>query len=328
MGITTLYIDEGQNLNFAMPVEWLAQIKPISNSAPADITGNVDSGRYANQWPEQADRLLDAKDWNGLYALAQRWKAAEPNSSEAWRIAGTALNDLEKPALAEKEFAQAAKLNPANDLAWLGLGLSAMKQDHFQQALPAFIRYTQLKPEDALGFTLVGFMQSQLGDTPAAIAAYKKALNLDPNDSGTWEELGRTYLDLDMNEQAGNALQQAYRLDPKDVSIVSLYGEQALVVGDYQKALKLSHAALEINPAYPNAWFVKGSANLFMNNYAQATEDLLNAVSLDSDFVSAWYNLAIAHRQNYKTREAMQAYRVVLKLDPKAAAELYPKIKP
>ena len=47
VGLTTLYIDGGQSLNFAMPVEWLAEIKPSKKNhqyaAQPDGTGRLDS---------------------------------------------------------------------------------------------------------------------------------------------------------------------------------------------------------------------------------------------------------------------------------------------
>ena len=42
VGLTTLYIEGGQSLNFAMPVEWIGEIKPGSKTAA--------SGRSQTEW--------------------------------------------------------------------------------------------------------------------------------------------------------------------------------------------------------------------------------------------------------------------------------------
>lgn len=46
VGLTTLYIDDGQNLNFAMPVEWLAEIKP-GKITPQEKLADTPATRFA-----------------------------------------------------------------------------------------------------------------------------------------------------------------------------------------------------------------------------------------------------------------------------------------
>lgn len=59
VGFTTFYYKDGQSLNFAMPVEWLADIqpgKPITNSTK----------RSQVDWIAQVAALDEAKDWPKL----------------------------------------------------------------------------------------------------------------------------------------------------------------------------------------------------------------------------------------------------------------------
>ncbi len=57
VGLTTLYIEGGQNLNFAMPVEWIGEIKPGRKT--------VAGGRSQIEWRKRAIALEEKKDWGG-----------------------------------------------------------------------------------------------------------------------------------------------------------------------------------------------------------------------------------------------------------------------
>ena len=83
VGITTFYLEEGQNLNFALPVEWIAeaakekiQERPIIEVPIAPAPG----AKPKAGWLDRALALGKAQDWHGLLASCRRWTQAEPDN--------------------------------------------------------------------------------------------------------------------------------------------------------------------------------------------------------------------------------------------------------
>ena len=88
VGLTTLYIEGGQSLNFAMPVEWIDEVKP------GRIT--VASGRSQTEWLKRAIALEKLKDWQGLLDWCRNWTKSEPKNAEGWNHLGVAYGNLKR----------------------------------------------------------------------------------------------------------------------------------------------------------------------------------------------------------------------------------------
>lgn len=77
VGLTTFYVSEGQNLNFALPVEWLSELHPrhkVQTPAKDSAVG----------WLAKALALQSEQDWEGLRAHARQWVNAQPKNAAAW----------------------------------------------------------------------------------------------------------------------------------------------------------------------------------------------------------------------------------------------------
>ena len=58
VGLTTSYLEGRKNLTFAMPVEWIGEIKPIRKRAPV--------GHSRTEWFKRSFALQERRDWRGL----------------------------------------------------------------------------------------------------------------------------------------------------------------------------------------------------------------------------------------------------------------------
>lgn len=110
VGFTTLYIDSGQSLNFAMPVEWLTDIQPGKK------TGS--KPRSHIDWFTRAAALEEKKDWLGLHALGKQWVKAEAENPVAWFFIGEAIHGLNQPDQAIEAYRQALGIDPEYAEAW------------------------------------------------------------------------------------------------------------------------------------------------------------------------------------------------------------------
>ena len=77
VGLTTFYYSEGQNLNFAVPIDWVKDLPKRSTKTQQTI-------ETTTTWLSKAIELDQGKDWRGLLAHNIRWTKAQPNNGDGW----------------------------------------------------------------------------------------------------------------------------------------------------------------------------------------------------------------------------------------------------
>ena len=86
VGLTTFYLEGGQSLNFAMPVEWIGEVKP-GRKPLAEVRSEM-------EWLDGYTVLETAEDWQGLLGWCQKWTKSKPENPTAWQSLGMAMFTL------------------------------------------------------------------------------------------------------------------------------------------------------------------------------------------------------------------------------------------
>jgi len=115
VGLTTLYMVGGQSLNFAIPVEWIGEVKPGRKLAA--------EGRSQTEWLKRALALENLKDWQGLLDWCRKWTKSEPKDTIAWYGLGFAYGSLNRHNDAIEAYRQALRINPEYAEVWYNLGV-------------------------------------------------------------------------------------------------------------------------------------------------------------------------------------------------------------
>lgn len=149
MGLTTFYVSEGQNLNFALPVEWLKELPTRHKVQTLAEDSTVD-------WLAKALVLESRQDWEGLLAHAQQWVNAQPKNAHGWLNLGVAYDNLEQSAKAVAPFQQALRLGPKDANTWNNLGLVYFRLKQWAKAVEAFQQVLRLDPEHAYAWYMLG----------------------------------------------------------------------------------------------------------------------------------------------------------------------------
>ncbi len=71
VGLTTFYLLRGQNLNFALPVEWLKEL-------PGRAVARPPAKESLLVWLRGAGKLEEAQNWKTLLEYTRRWVRAQP----------------------------------------------------------------------------------------------------------------------------------------------------------------------------------------------------------------------------------------------------------
>jgi tetratricopeptide (TPR) repeat protein len=205
VGLTALYIEGGQNLNFALPVEWIAAVKP-GLAAPA-------KERSQGAWLARAAELEGKEDWPGLRDWFLAWTKSEPRNEDAWYSLGEAYFRLQRYTDAIEAYRQALRIKPDFADVWNDLGNAYDDLQRYSDAIEAYRQALRINPDLAAWYNL-GLTYYSLQRYSDAIEAYRQALRINPDYADAWNNLGNAYSDLQRYSDAIEAYRQALRINP------------------------------------------------------------------------------------------------------------------
>jgi tetratricopeptide (TPR) repeat protein len=312
LGLTSFFISKGQQLNFALPVEWIEAL-------PQHVTPRIASGTGEVQWINRATALQSRKDWQGLQALAKSWVQAQPHSAIAWFALGEADDDLGQYAQAIEAYRQALQINPRYADAWYNLGVAYHHAGQYAQAIDAYRQALRINPRYADAWNNLGAAYIHAGQYTQAIDAERQALQINPRYANAWTNLGSAYDHAGQYAQAIEAYHQALQINPQDAEAWTNLGAAYADIGQYAQAIDAYRQALQINPQYADAWLGLGAAYIHAGQYAQAIDADRQALQINPQYALAWKNLGIAYVSIGQYAQAIDAYRQALQINPQNA---------
>jgi Flp pilus assembly protein TadD len=212
VGITTLYLKDSQSLNFALPVEWIAEA--AMGKIRGRPIGEVPGAKPKEGWDDRAVALDKARDWQGMLAHCRRWTQAKPGYYLAWFNLGVAYESLGPPQKAIEAYREALRLKPDYAQAWCGLGGAYGKMGRYQEAIEPLREGLRLKPDFPFAWYNLGVAYGELGRHREEIEAYREALRLKPDDAQVWVNLGVAYGKMGRPREEIEAYREALRLKP------------------------------------------------------------------------------------------------------------------
>lgn len=188
IGITSFFLAEGQNLNFALPAKWIEALGSRAGSV-AGLAGEKD--RVARKWAARIAGLKAKKDWAGVLSVAQQWVRSQPTQATAWQELGDAYRSINRPRRAVSPYMQALRIDPDLFESWRNLGFSYLALNQYDRAIESFAEALHLKPNDATALYNTGvayYFQNRQDKAKEVHAALGK---LDPKVA---QEFAKKYL--------------------------------------------------------------------------------------------------------------------------------------
>lgn len=246
IGLPTFYLSEGQQLNFAVPVEWVKALPRRDMTAKNAATA-------ITAWINKAIELDDKHDRVGLLQHAQRWTKARPSDAEAWFFLGIA-QDYGLADEAIKAYQKAVRINPEFAEAWFLLGSSYESAGKMTQALEAYQKAVRVKPDNAIFWHRLGKTYKRAGQSTRAIVAFQQAVRIKPDYEAAWCILGDAYQEAGKMAQSIDTYHQALLINP-DAAMIWLrlavaYSES----GQVEEENKAYQQALSIEPDAATLW--------------------------------------------------------------------------
>ena len=205
---------------------------------------------------------------------------------------------------AELNYKLAAKQDPNDARAQLGLGNVYLDQGLFQDAVNAYQQALKVKKDYVDAYQPLSYSLAQLNRFPEAAAALKQALEYDPNNAEIYNNLAFAYAHAERYPEAIDASQHA-------ITLLAQTG------GAYKQGLQNRNEVLS------NAYKNLGNAYNGLKDYSEAAEALKKAAEIEPTNAAAQFNLGLALYNGKRYSEAIEAYKTVVKLRPQLAAAHY-----
>jgi tetratricopeptide (TPR) repeat protein len=175
---------------------------------------------------------------------------------------------------------------------------------------------------DAVSLNISGDRRYQAGDIEGAIDEFKKGLLLDPANANLYNSLGVCYGVLKDYDGALATFEDANRLMPEDVMAIYNKGYILLLKGMMEPSLE---CLLEANAREPNVFevvFHIGQIYMALEQTDNARAFLEAASRANNRSAAAFKNLGACLDELGLTKEAIQAYKSAVKINPWDAASL------
>ena len=188
VGVVTIKVTNGQNINMAMAAARMTELQPRENL----LTFGELSAKNRSM-PQQPEAKSEWFYRNGLNSL--------------W------LGNYES---ALHYFENAVDKNPARAETWIQVGYCKLKQGKNTDAIRAYQRALRLKPNSVEAYNKLGDAYYYAGSFYKAIESYKQAAALEPKMAEAYYNLGMTYLEVG---DRASAVAQVNLLKPLDAAM-------------------------------------------------------------------------------------------------------------
>lgn len=213
IGITTFQIVRGQNLNFAVPAEWIASVTERQSKAK-QLSDQIE------QLAKRAFDLQDAMKWRELHQHAEVWKDRFPNHVGGWHWAARAAEKQgqKQDAIANYRRAVESDMYSGNDavMLWMSYIFMAQLQKEAGQDAECGASYGEamlLAPEAEFAGGMFHCYR-RAGQFDRGLEIYRQITIKHPNSDVGWEGLGGAYLNLEQPKEARAAFAKLVTLNP------------------------------------------------------------------------------------------------------------------
>jgi len=247
IGIATFQFIEGQNLNFAIPSERIANLdltEEKETSVGEELFEQEEKEKkdsdYAYEAYNKALYFIDKREYEKALPYLEIAIKTDISSLKAWAYfkIGFCYGKLKSYAKAIEAFKQAIRINPDDAKAHYNLGCAYYDLGLYREAIEAYKQAIRIDPDDAIANLNLGCAYYDLGLYREAIEALKQAVRINPDHANAYYGLGVAYGQLGFYREAIEALKQAVRINPDDAKAHYSLGGTYLLIGDRNSALK------------------------------------------------------------------------------------------
>jgi tetratricopeptide (TPR) repeat protein len=297
IGVTTAFIQGGQNLNMVVPVRTL-------------IASN-DAQKLSDLWA-----AINKKESEKALQLADQLHESQKGSAPYWYAVGLLQSDLGNQEKAVDAWKASSKLDPNNPSTFFNLGCSYQALDRPVEAIGAYASALNLKPKYINAMNNIALANIAMMDYQHAIKVFNSVLAMDQNYERAHAGLGLAYLSAQQFEAAARSLEKAIAIDRNDATAYSMLGKARFEMNKYEEALEALRAAIRLNANDATAHTYMGRSFGRLARYAEAIHAFEAALHLHPKDAELHYFLGLSHYNAKELAKAAEYWQLTHNLDP------------
>ena len=196
-----------------------------------------------------AHSCLWSKQYQCVMDVYREILALDPESAEAYMLAGEALDETKDNEGSIKMFRAAVKANPQEPNVHFGLGYLLWTQKIYPEAATEFQAELANDPNHVQAMMYLGDTYIQMNQQAMATPLLEKTIKLDPSQSLAHLDLGIIYSDAGQNDLALHELTLAEKLKPEEVNVHWRLGRLYRAMGKKEEAKAEFDKASTLNKA-------------------------------------------------------------------------------
>jgi tetratricopeptide (TPR) repeat protein len=291
VGVVSFFVMLGQNLNFTIPGERVAELKEGVGVALTD---------------REESRM---RDWlgsaEGLYATGLRY---------------IGLENFERALL---YFVETVKRNPNNSDAYFQIGYCKAKLGSYEDAIGAYRQAIRIKPRDGDAHNNLCAAYGRVGRHEEAIESCRRAIQLRPELAEAYNNLAWSYYKQNRYAEAVESCKQAIRLNPDFAMAHYNLGNSYSALKSYERAIESYKQAIRIKFDYAEGHLNMGAAYNQMGRFEEAIASYKEAIKIKPHLAEAHLNLGMTHLKLGDRGSALEEYKVLKDLDKDQANKLF-----
>lgn len=331
IGVVTSTIKEGENLNFAIPIEYIFRLTSVKKEPIAVQKKTIEENEWYSFFPElyiPCLLLIDSGDYENAIICLETIIHSNPEDGIAYFLIGASYDELCDSEKSENAYnnakihlERAITENPNDTMSYFLLASCYEILSMNDEAIKAYKNIISLNPTWDIPYYYLGLLYKQLLQYTEATNYIQEAIHINPNNADAFCSLGEIYNEIGLYDDAIQSYQNAIDCDPENIetysSIADIYHYK---MHDNQSAFEYYLKILEIDPnnkrAIQRVIFIYQDAKM----YRAAEEFLKKLIKRNPD---DWYvhQMLAGHYREW-VGEYIDFGRVTW---PQEAIELYEK---
>ena len=324
IGIATLIVTKGQNLNFAIPSDKIIALKDVAKTPiTAEYSLAAADSNDAQLFYQKGLKELWQENWSAALTCFQKAKEKSPQDADVWFQLGYCYSKLGRYQEGIESYKQAIKIKPDFAESHYNLGVAYSKLGRSQEAIESFKQAIRIKPDFAEAHYNLGIAYSNLGRYQDEIESYKQAIRIKPDHASAHYNLGVAYGQLGRWQEAMESFKQAIRIKPDDAKAHYNLGLAYGALGRYQDEIEAYKQAIRIEPDYAKAHHWLGVTYGKLSRWQEAIESYKQVIRIKPDYAEAHSGLGNAYIGLHRYQEAIEAYKQAIRIEPNDAEAHY-----
>lgn len=339
VGVASWVMAEGQNLNFAVPVARVAELKegptrsfdewrrtshatfdPLSAPPlPPEFAEDPQKAAFLADYALMRGRAFYGRgDWEQAIEMTTTAAMLNPSLVDAWKINATAEMRLGHHEHAEYPLMQAIRLEPKNLALRVQLG-----DTYYYRKMPAEAigRYeAALAIDSTYGIAWNGLGRTIFEEYPArrdeAAQYLLRALRYDSTIAEAWYVIGRYHVIGKRSADAVDAFERSLALQPDVPPAVLGLADGLGALGRFSEASDVLRAYLANHPADAEAHLRLGMVMNGAGRYADALSPIRRSLELRGDHAPSHYALGVALAGSGKQEDGFRSLIEAIRHDP------------